>query len=58
MKLFEYYLELSGFICETVYVWQKLPLRLSAPPLKLGEADFNQKRINLLSLQNLTPSLF
>ncbi len=28
---------------------QILPLRLSAPPLKSGEADINQQKYNLLS---------
>lgn len=33
-------------------------LRLSAPPLILGEADSNQQNYNLLSKFKSTPSLF
>jgi hypothetical protein len=36
---------------------QILPLRLSAPPLNLGETDFNKQNCSLLSLYISTPSL-
>jgi hypothetical protein len=40
-----------------VVILQILPLRLSAPPLKSGEADFNKKSSNPLNLHDSTPSL-
>ena len=48
---------MSGIINKMFFSTNITP-PLSAPPLILGEADFNQQNCKLIDLYNLTPSLF